>query len=309
MEKLSFENAYFIKLGESGKWEKSSIDSGKVRIGWGEQSKEDINAGEWKKIGLKIREEQKNKSVATREINDLMTFCKSTSNDIWITFYHSKLWWCRLAEKNIHKDKLSKYRNSLDGWHDRSRNGTLLIMNSISGNITKTRGYRGTLCKFKEEATEELARLLNDEYSKLHKDILSTRSILMEQVSKVITSLNAKDFEVLVDIMFRQSGWRRVSMLGKAMRDCDMELQDPINGDRYLVQVKTSAGLNDLKEYKTCFDEPDFRRMFFVVSRPEGNLSDHEPDEDSNIRLLLPQKIAEMVVDLGLTKWVMDKIK
>lgn len=32
---IEFENALYIKLGKSGKWEKDSIENGKIRIGWG----------------------------------------------------------------------------------------------------------------------------------------------------------------------------------------------------------------------------------------------------------------------------------
>ncbi len=55
MGKIDFVKAYFIKLGEKGLWEKSSIEEGKIRIGYDHQTLDDINKQKWVVIRKKIK--------------------------------------------------------------------------------------------------------------------------------------------------------------------------------------------------------------------------------------------------------------
>jgi hypothetical protein len=57
-EKVDFKRAYFIKLGRGGVWEESSISESKLRIGYGGQSLQDINGGNWGKIREQLRQSQ-----------------------------------------------------------------------------------------------------------------------------------------------------------------------------------------------------------------------------------------------------------
>jgi hypothetical protein len=43
------------------------------------------------------------------------------------------------------------------------------------------------------------------------------------------------------DLIFRQSGWRRISFVGKSKEFFDIDLEDPINGDLYQMQIKSEA--------------------------------------------------------------------
>ncbi|MCD6441655.1 MAG: hypothetical protein J7L86_07745, partial [Candidatus Marinimicrobia bacterium] len=147
MNKVAFENAYYIKLGKNGIWEESSINENKLRIGWDGLSLDDINKGRWKKIEHILRQEITNKGAATRDLNALKIICHSSEKDIWITFYSSKLWWCRVGKSEIYEDKTSKYRTISEGWFDKDIKGNILFINQISGKLSKTQGFRGTACQ------------------------------------------------------------------------------------------------------------------------------------------------------------------
>lgn len=71
-----------------------------------------------------------------------------------------------------------------------------------------------------------------------------------------------KDFEILVDLIFRNAGWRRVSVVGESLKFVDMELEEPITGEQYQVQVKSDATIADFKEYAEQFTERDFRKLY-----------------------------------------------
>ena len=306
MQRINFDNAYYIKLGRYGEWEKSSISESKLRIGWPQQDLSDINHGRWEVIREQISRELSDKGAATRDLNALRLICESTSQDVWITFHASRLWWCRVGAARILEDHISKYREVLGIWSDADIHGNLLLINRIPGDLSKIQGFRGTACRVKE--VETLQRVLNDEPSPEYNEIEDSRRALIQSVEKGIRRLHWKDFETFVDLLFRQSGWRRLSILGETMKYADLELEDPITRDRYQVQVKSRATLADFKSYWNDFDGRGYRKLYFVVHSPDPSLAQsrgHSP----NVELVLPHRLSEMAVDLGLVNWLMNRIK
>ncbi|MGA3284612.1 MAG: hypothetical protein ABSD57_09170 [Verrucomicrobiota bacterium] len=107
--------------------------------------------------------------------------------------------------------------------------------------------------------------------------------------------------------IFRGAGWRRVSLLGETMKYVDLELEEPITGDLYQVQVKSRASLAEFKEYAENFSGAGFRKLYFVVHTPTGNWNDQKTLE--NVELWLPKQVARMVVEFGLTNWLLKKVR
>ena len=116
-----------------------------------------------------------------------------------------------------------------------------------------------------------------------------------------------KDFETLVDLLFRQAGWRRLSVLGETMKYADLELEEPITMERYQVQIKSAADLGDFARYRDQFEGRGFRKLFFVVHSPDSKLARQE--SSSIVELVLPARLAAMVVDAGLVSWILAKIR
>ncbi|NJN98258.1 MAG: hypothetical protein HC875_31300 [Anaerolineales bacterium] len=131
MQAVDFNNAYYIKLGIGGKWEESSIRENKIRIGWANWIVEEINQKNWDTLKAKHQHEYKNKGSATADINALKALVESTSDDIWITFHLSQLWWCRVGESGISKDEISNYRKVLGHWYNHDIHNQPLILNQI----------------------------------------------------------------------------------------------------------------------------------------------------------------------------------
>ncbi len=307
MQRVDFKNAYYIKLGRGGKWEESSIQENKVRIGWKGWSVGEINLRNWDKLKQKYRKTYKSNSSATADINALKTIVESTSDDIWITFHTSYLWWCRAGKPGIFEDKISKYRKVDGKWYNCDISGQPLILNQIPGSISKIQRFAGTICKVKE--VDDLKRLINDQPSDVFQAISTTKNVLIEEVEKGLKGLHWKDFEILVDLIFRNAGWQRISMLGGPMKTVDMELQEPITGDLYQVQVKSFATTDDFEKYAEKFSSGRFRKLYFVVHSPESKLANDQNMTREGIELILPRRLAKMVVDSGLTDWLLKKIR
>lgn len=305
MTTVEFRNAFYIKLGRGGCWEADAIANDRLRLGWRNQSLADINAGHWDQIATQLQTEHQGKpQVATKDLNRLRDIAQSTPEDLWITFHGAKLWWTRLAPGSVEGDSTSKYRRTLRPWCDKSLNGRLLVMNDLPGKIAQLQGFRGTVCKVQESGL--LRRVIEGTRSALASDIAAQRGVLCAHLQRAISELHWKDFETLVDLVFRDAGWVRVSVLDQHAKAYDLELREPITGDRYVVQVKSQATLADLNETINEFSEADYRRVFFVVHSPAADLAQAQ-SIPPHIELVPPAHLAELALTAGLSKWLEDK--
>ncbi len=307
MSPIDFTAAFYVKLGRGGIWEGESIRTGKLRLGWLRQSLEDINARRWNLIEQQLREELRGRppGVATTDLNGLRTIVESRLDDIWITFYGAKLWWTRLASTPVEEDEVSKFRRTDQLWSDQDSNGRLLVVNDLPGKIAQIQGFRGTVCRVKYP--DLLYRMLNGTRSPLAEAISSGRATLGQDLARAITELHWKDFETLVDLVFRAAGWVRISVLGQHAKAYDLELREPITGDRYVVQVKSRATLSDLLTTGGSFSAEDYRRVFFVVHSPARDLV-NAVNLPRHIEVVSPERLGVLAMDAGLAGWIESKV-
>lgn len=314
---ISFKRAFYIKLGEGGGWAEDAICTGKLRFGWGSVPLADIHAQNWREIRKAIEKEHPGKKgVITTDTERLRDLVTTGPEDIWITFHGSRLFWSRIAPGPVEQDASSKFRRLVDGWHDSNVRGEPLQVGRIPGVIAQLQGFRGTVCSVKYK--EVLRRLIAGETSPAHKAVSGACETLANALQAAIRDLHWKDFETLVDLIFRDAGWRRLGVLGETMKFADLELQEPITGDRYQVQVKSRADVNEYESYTNTFladSHRDFRRLYFVVHSPTPALSAHiakqglDTTSERRVEPILPSQLAQMVLDAGLTGWVLDKIR
>jgi hypothetical protein len=307
---IMFRNAYYIKLGLGGCWEKDCISKSLMRIGWPNQNVEDINAGRWSEIEKQLQIELAGKpQVATTAFNRLRDIAESTPEDIWITFHGAKMWWGRVASGGVEGDQISKYRRMQGNWSDNSLKGQLLVTAELPGKIAQLQGFRSTVCRVKE--SELLRRVLAGERSPLALEISTHREHLASAAKNAIEQLHWKDYETLVDLVFRDTGWIRVSILGQQVKGYDLELREPITQDKYLVQIKSQATLKDLQKSVSQFFPDDmagdYKKMFFVTHKPSNDLLD-ATDIPDYVDLIPPQQLADLVIDAGLSRWLEEKV-
>jgi len=303
---MDVRNAYFIKLGAKGRWEEDSIQNGKLRIGWEHQSILDIAEERWSHILDQLRiEHGDKKGVATNDLHRLQDFAHSTPEDVWITFHGAKLWWCRVTGTGVEQDATSKFRRASSNWSDQSALGKTLFLNDLPGRLAKTLGFRGTICRLGEQAL--LHRILEGLPSRLGKALEQAEEAHCALLLEAIRELHWHDFELLVDLLFHDAGWQRVSTLGRTAKAYDLELKEPITGDRYLVQVKSTASNQQVREAVEEFASGGYRKIYFVVHSPQwkGAGPSGLPE---NVVLLDPSRLANLALAAGLHKWLLDKI-
>jgi hypothetical protein len=123
-----------------------------------------------------------------------------------------------------------------------------------------------------------------------------------------VTRLSWQDFEQLIDHILTRTGWARLSTLGKTREAIDVEAENLAVGEIAFVQVKSSANQNVLTDYVERFRQRrDFyARMIFAVHSPDGQLA--PPTHMPEVQVWTGDRVAELVVRLGLGEWVENKL-
>ena len=298
----------FIKLGERGKYEKDCIEKSQtLRLGYQELSNELCLENNWDKVHNYFRyNENHNASVATSHTNQVKQFYTEDEKTLWVTFYANKLWWCfSKPEITLHNDN-SKTRPVIGKWSDEDINGRKLLSSNISGKLLKTQGFRGTICKIIEH--NYAVAKINCEQTKEVIEVEEAMNNLKLKLISLIQNLQWKDFETLIDLIFRQSGWQRVSDKGKTQKTLDLELFAPVTGEKSIVQIKSQSDLNEFLKYEEDFvPMNDYHRFFYVVHSAKKSLENYNNPEDSKTHLYLVDKIADLAIASGLVEWIIKK--
>jgi hypothetical protein len=129
---------------------------------------------------------------------------------------------------------------------------------------------------------------------------------LKASVAPLIQRLHWKDFELLVDLILTRAGWQRLSPLGKTEKSIDLEMLLPVSGRRAFVQVKSSAALQELKDYTTQYRAMEqYDEMLFIVHTTDPSLREYAKAEE--VTFLGLEEITSLAVDSGLTQWLIQK--
>ena len=301
---ISAQNVYFIKLGEESAWEDDCIQNGTLRFGYSETPHEAALAGDWESVKSIWKGLRTTSGAASNDTRQIQIFYEATENDIFITFSKGRMFWCKVA--NSPPELLSdgtRRRKTLNGWHDKTANGTQLTKERLSGDLIKVQMYQGTICEVK--ARDYLLKKLNDQISTKIIETEKAMAALCTAVSELPKVLTPKDFELLVELIFARSGWQRTAKTGGVQKDVDLELLLPTTDERAFVQVKSKATDRDLRQSITFFREAGFySRMFFVWHTGEVH---RESDMPGNITLIGPHELPRLIMDAGLTSWLRDK--
>ncbi|MEC9340074.1 MAG: restriction endonuclease, partial [Pseudomonadota bacterium] len=290
-----------------GKWERHCIEEQKtLRLGYESPHHQESLNGDWETVrNFWLAARNGNQGAASRDLNQIRDFYELSESDIWITFYQRKMYWCH-AHKEVHElEDGSRIRNVIDRWSCYDKNGNPLSIENIDGRITKVQGYRGTICGV--EIPEYLVRKINGE---VQPEIRSTKDALTAlklSIENLIKGLWWNDFELLVDLIFSQSGWQRISVLGKTEKDIDLDVFSPVTQKRAFVQVKSTTTANQIESYREIFNQyHQYDEMYFVFHTFSGDLEELKID-DARVAVWDISKVADLVIKAGLIEWLLAK--
>ncbi len=304
--------AKYIKLGTNGRWDHLCFEDGTLRLGY-DQVAENYTVDQGQQpISDFYRAQGKKDHAATNHARQVMDFYSAGPETLWITFSSGKLWWCQAQEevefishdKQITIDFGSRLKRTVSGWHDCSVSGRTLYMTDISGRLTKTVGYRATVCGIGEQEFKYLIRLLQDQRSPEVERATEDKKRLLTSIELLIARLTWQDFELLSDLIFSSSGWRRTSMVGGAQKTIDLELVMPLTGERAVVQVKSKTDQQQLNEYIERLQGVGADKIFYLYHTSSSDLVCDSED----VILMGSGALAEHVLQSGLVDWLLEKV-
>jgi len=196
-------------------------------------------------------------------------------------------------------------RQALGSWSSNDVRGAPLLLTGLSTRLTKVAGYPRTICALTPDVEAYLLRRLNCDEDPLLGRAEAAKAELLGIAEDLISGLHWRDFEVLVDLIFADSGWRRIGAVGGgAQADSDLILQQAATGERALVQVKSSADAAVLEDYLRRFRaQRDMHRLFFVCHSFRGPV----PPPSPRVHVWLGPDIAQKSTQAGLLDWLLER--
>jgi hypothetical protein len=306
---ITAEAVRYIKFGRGGDWEKECIEGGIARFGYATERPSRFAMaleGRWEDLREAFLADGQAPGTATRFTRDTRHFFADAQSTLWITFYRQLLWWAFLdpAAPERHADGRGTFRRVVGAWRDSDRIGSKLSIDRLSGSLTKIAAYRSTTFALDPLQAEYVIRRVNGERSPTVEQALAALAMLRQSTRELLGLLEPRDFELLVDLIFTSSGWRRIGAVGGAQKTLDMDVVLPSTGERAFIQVKSRATNAELSEYIAQLDDlGPYRRMFFVYHT--GSVTD---PEDDRVVVIGPEQLAALVLDAGLADWLIARV-
>lgn len=309
LPKISPAAARYIKLGKGGKLARDCIEQGVIRLGFDGVPHDICQAGDWGAVRKSLSKPGKFSGAATNQAQQIEDFYALGRDTLWITFWEGKLWWA-FAEPGVIMDTagdyLTRYRRTSGPWLCTDIQGGDLAVRDFSTKLTQLAAFRGTLCNVRQ--LDYLLRRINAEAEPLAVEAEALQVQLIDVACRLVAALHWKDFEILVDRIFADSGWRRVGVLGETQADVDLIVEQTATGERAFVQVKSRATPAVLEDYIDRFREyGDCNRMFFVCHSPKGKLRQQTALPD--VELWFVETVAEKAIRAGLFQWLVQRVR
>ena len=298
----------YIKLGKNSSFAKECLKNEYIKLGYNEIAHNLCISGKWEKVREDVILKYKcGSATATRHCNQIKKFYEDGDDVLWITFFGNKMWWCFSSNKITYNRDGTKTRKTINGWFDKDIKNNSLGEDRIRGDISALAFFQGTICNVSDK--DYIINKINGELSvdiiKCEEDTKN----LKQSVEKLILKLKPKDFELLVDLIFRQAGWQRVDYAGGNLPDIDLSLYSPITNERIAVQIRSRSGSAQFNNWRNIISSMDqFDKFFYIVHTPLDNLRNYRADEEEKIDLLLSERLSELVVYYGLVDWLIRKV-
>jgi len=296
----------YLKLGRGGQWESECLQKGIARFGFGSSSPKRLplcREGRWEDLKKSFTDEDKDSGTATRFTNETRLFFEDDGSVLWITFVGETLYWGFLSpeQSEPHPDGHGVFRKLIGGWSGTDISGDKLIKNRLPGALTKVAAYRGTSCEV--EMAKYVVDRINGKKAPQVERAVAALEATKSSILEMVRLLHPRDFEILVDLVFSTSGWRRMGNVGGPQKMLDIDLFLPSTRERAFVQVKSKTIQAELDAYVEGKEASGhYDRMFYVYH--SGDVQ----TDDEHVTVIGPKELPTLVIDAGLVNWLIDRV-
>jgi hypothetical protein len=310
----------YIKLGRNSAYFRSCLDQNYVQLGFGLNKPnffESFLNEDWSSLKKLYLQQEDSTRRAGNFIGQLKRARSADESYVWLTIEKGHLYWAQTAKNAKWKSNGEGATLEVKPWSnkDTSNEKTLLSDRRLPGWLMATSQYKGTICnaarniEIADENTraDVIKRLIGGNISLARTNLRTNEQKLQASIKTALTELDPKDFELLIELIFSRSGWRRVGILGKTQKSIDLRLELPTTGERAIVQVKSSSPKatfnNFLKEVVDTWG--DCEKFFWVQHSGDIPVAATEYPE---VFIWDTEKIAQQVLESGLVSWLGNKI-
>lgn len=310
------EGVRYVKNGRGGQWWPTARQNGELHAGWNEVPADVLASGSVDGarpyVEALFKPDGAGRGAANRDLKALAALIERPSRFVWVTFEERRMWWCTVADQvEVAEGGSTKERGHFwlkcdRPWSDRTIDGARqLILSDLPGSVTTVVGYRATVCE--PAASVDILRVIRNEEDPAVACARKARMAYRDAVVGLVKRLQAKDFELLVDLILARDGWARINAVGGSGADIDTEVENRATDEIAFVQVKSQADQPTLVDYTDRFSEQRDRysRMIFAVHTPRGTLT---PPPGLPVQVWGPERIGDLVVRLGLGDWMEKRV-
>lgn len=298
----------FIRFGEGSSWATRAFDTGTILFKYRNVSHDACAAGDWDDVRRQLLADGRKVGAIGNDIRELRDFYE-LDDCLWVTIADGHLWWAFgegsvLPTGDDGADQPFRYRSTVDAWRRHDLKGEPLTLHRLSSALTKVNSYQRSLCRFGQNEGYLLRKIRGERLPQAEL-AQTTANELEHALASLVPHLDWRDLEILVDLIFTQGGWRRVSALGTGETDLDLLLANPITGERAWVQIKSSANQSSLDDYLDRFRRHGTaERFYFICHSPKGKLT--LPDE-LIAQLWTAPELGRQALLAGLADWVIAR--
>lgn len=306
MQPVRATKARYIKLGGTDEWADRSFKDGTLLLGYYEVLHDVALRGD--KNAIRKAFPNRDKRTQTKFANEIIYFYTEPVETLWVTFSGDYLYWCNALpeieyfgfDKKKHPNG-SRLRRTVSGWKNTDIRGNVILKRDLPGTLTAIARFQGTICRFGE--LERLLKIINCESQPALDAARSAYIRAADSLKPFIIDLAPKDLELLVELVFAQSGYRRQSITGGTEKTIDIALELPITAETAFVQVKTRTNQAEFERYAALHNDGSYDRMFYVYHTVPAPLS----NPHANIKLIGPDELCRQILKAGLFDWVLKK--
>jgi hypothetical protein len=299
----------YIKLGEGGRWEGECFNDGIIRLGFSTGEAKVLSYAskrQWDKLKEYWSEKKSASQTVTSYVNQTKSFFEDDGSVLWITFSKNAMWYgfSNGEQPKAHPDGEGSFKNMSIPWRNTDVHDKSLAMDFLGGNLTRTASYQGTICGLSADSARYAIDRINGKLPNEVERAKGARDSLVECMEELLKLLTWKDFEALIELIFAQSGWKRISATGGVQKTIDFSLWQPLTGERAFVQVKSETNANELESYISNSQSKNFGKMFYVYHTGKHKVSSRK---NRNITIWDGREVAVQVVRNGLIDWLIEK--
>jgi hypothetical protein len=295
-------------------WWPLAKETGTLRLGFRSFDFRLCRDGKWREAqeAFAATGARKRPSDVTRAVNQVRAFFELPETTLWCTIEDGDVWWC-FAETEVvnlydgddaaEQKTGARMRRVINRWRNTDINGHRLRLDSMTTKITKVASFQATIAK--PDGAGDLLRRIRAIQSPTHAQTADALAALVSAVGDLLDQLHQNDFELLIELIFSSSGWKRISAVGGIQKTLDLAMVLPTTGEHCFVQVKSQTNAKTFATLVEALDNAQgYTRMFFAYHTPATAFANTAADR---VTVWHRYEIARQAIRAGPVEWILAR--